>query len=512
MVKKKKPSKTMAKKKTQSVPPRPFGHYHAPATAEGLKVLDPPHRSSRRTSDVAASAIMEASAQIRHLSAYWSDAEDAPTGMIVSASERSMQRARCLHAMMNCGFVRNSVRSFGNHVIGAEGPTVRLDASCGIAPKAKLALERAFWIWQLKTQDIAKLRLIARQLLFFGESIERFVYEPSIPMSELSVQEIEPRRLDYPEGSTSPNMVDGILFDGLTPAFYFIEKQDINPIYQQMEYEKVPADQVMHVFFKDLPDQHRGIPVIATVLRLQGERMLWEAHTLSAADWAARWGGFISTNISFSSEDMEHAPGETMLAPSPGEAVFTPEGWEARQVKPEFPTSTFEGFDTALNREICAGLGVPFGVAGADTSAYSYSSWRGEKQNYWTYVAEVQTLIKTQAVRPRFAHFLKCHAWYEGESCYAARDLLAKYGDPDLIPYTIRFPLPPSVDPEKDAKASQILLSIGATSLHKVIEEAGGDYDETLEERRLEAIDAKNLALLGGTLPAESPQGETDAQ
>ena len=444
---------------------------------------------------VAAKAIIDAAAHIHHLANYWADAEDRYTVDIASSSERATMRGRSIHAALNSGYIRNAIRAFGNHTIGSGGPQMRIMKFSGLSREERSALEWEFFYWRKRTGDLAKLRQIPRAFMFYGESLERFIYDPYIENGNLNIQQIEPRRLDYPMGAGDERMVDGILFDGIHPLMYYIEKRNVNPIYQSLEYEPVPADHIMHLFLSDFADQKRGIPIIATVLRLQAETMLWEAHTLGAADWAARWGGFIRTTATLTPEDVMEIPGDTMLAPTPGTAVFTPEGWGPEQIKAEFPTANFEGFANALHREQGAGLGVPFGVMGADTSDYSYSSWRGERQNYWTYIEEVQDVIRDNALDPRFQKWIECYStgWRTDPVAEIALKLLEKYGDPARIPITWQFPHPPSADPEKDARANEINLRNHVTSLHKVIEKEGMDYDEIMEELLEEARDLAKL-------------------
>ena len=136
---------------------------------------------------------------------------------------------------------------------------------------------------------------------------------------------------------------------------------------------------------------------------------------------------------------------------------------------------------------------------GADTSAYNYSSWRGERQNYWTFISEVQDEIRDSRLDPAFWRWIECHAtyWRECKSAELCVQLLERFGQPYRIPIEWVFPEPPSADPEKDARADQINLEIGATSLHKIIETKGLDYEEIFEQRLQEAKDAAKLKAAG---------------
>lgn len=486
-------------KRKKSKKPTPKRRVFAPM--EPTRAALPAPTPQRVTAHaVMAGGIFDAAAHIHHLAEYWAAASDKYTAELASAHERATMRGRCVQALSNEGYLDNAVRAFGNHCIGRGGPKLTLRKESGLTAEERNAVEWAFYHWQKVTGDVRKIRLAVRALMYAGESFERFIYDPYTPDSWLNTQEIEARRIDYPFAVSDPDMIDGIRFDGVHPVEYFIEKTEINPIYSgRLEYENVPAAHVMHTFLHKFPDQRRGIPLMASILRLAAETMIWESHTLAAAEWAARWGGFIRTNATFDSTQIMQVDGSAMIAPNPGEAVFAPEGWAPEQVKPEFPTGNFEGFSNALNREKGAGIGVPFGVMGADTSAYNYSSWRGERQNYWTFVSEVQDEIRESRLDPVFYRWIECHAsfWRESKSAEICLQLLESFGQPYRIPVEWIFPEPPSADPEKDARADQINLEIGATSLHKIIESKGLDYEEVFQERLEEAKDAAKLKAAG---------------
>ena len=449
-----------------------------------------------------AASMMDAAATIGHLQSYWADAQDLYTNEICSMAERSTMRGRAMKEYFNSGYIRNAVRMYANHIIGADGPTLRLLPECGLDKEDRAKIEWAFWNWQNETEDVEKLRLIPKQLMIYGEAFERFIYDRYIDESELNVQDIEPKRIDYPWGTTDPNMIDGIRFHGVHPQTYYVEKREINPVYSYLDYEQVPADHIMHTFIRELPEQRRGTPIIATVLRLQAEAMLWEAHTLGAADWAANWGGFIRTNGQWGPSEVADINFDTfqMQAPTPGRPAFCPEGWAPEQVKPEFPTSNFEGFSNCLTRETAAGIGSEKGIMMADTSGYNYSSFRGSMQNYWVTISATQALLKRKALRPRFEKFLECHAsyWKDVESAWIAQKLLMAFNNrPWLVPYDFRFPKPPSIDPEKDEKANQLALANRTKSRHMIAAENGYDYDEIKNELLEEKKDFPNAGASG---------------
>ena len=131
---------------------------------------------------------------------------------------------------------------------------------------------------------------------------------------------------------------------------------------------------------------------------------------------------------------------------------------------------------------------MPKGMMAADTSNYNYSSWRGEKQNYWGFVDEWQDLVADELMNPRFGFWLRCFACCQRQTAEIARKLLNMWeNNPDRIPHEWKNRLPDSADPEKDRKADEIALKLGLTSIHQICSRDGLDYDQLRRERKQES-------------------------
>ena len=451
---------------------------------------------------MAGGGMLDASAPIPHLMDYQADSFDGYADEIASFGARSEARKNCLREYLNSGYAKNAARVWGYHVVGVNGPQLYLLEECGLEKSEREALEWEFWFWQKRTKDVRKIRTALRACMFAGEAFQRFVYDRNVPEVNFNIEEIEAQRVDCPWHDSDPNAFDGITYSGQFAKTYKILKKDINPdYYNGFEFEEVPAREVMHLANLEMPGQHRGLPIFAAVVRLMQETVIWEKYTLGAAAWAARWGGFVKTNVQMDYDQLGTPSSPVIPGPNPGDLFFLEDGYTPEQVKAEYPTATFDDFKRSQLNEIGAGCGMPLGILAADTSAYNYSSWRGEKQNYWGYVDEWQEIIKDELMEPRFAFWLECFASCKRKTAAIARKLLDVWdNDPARIPHEWKNKLPESADPEKDRKADEIGLRIGTLSIHQICAREGIDYDQLRREREQEKEDFKEeYATLLGT-------------
>ena len=433
-----------------------------------------------------AAGMYDASSPIPHLEAYWSEAQDDYSDRMADAAERSKMRARARKEATNNGYAANAIRAFGNHVIGRHGGMLRILPEAGLKREETKILEFQFWNWQRQTKDVEKLRRAVRALMFDGEAFQRFIFDPTISGAELNVQEIEAKRVDNPYGSDNPNQIEGILFEGINPIIYYIQKRTINPLYAEyQEYEEVPADEIMHLAARVFPEQKRGIPILANSLRLMADQQLFEAYTLEAAKAAAKTPMYMYTEA----DEIANPEYGALPAANPGEINVLAAGWKPYATDVKYPTATYSDYDNQLTKKQGAGLGTPLGMIQADTSNYNYSSWRGEKQNYWVNIQIWQEQVTTYLLEPRFEKWIQCIAAFPEKESGRIADKLLDIWEPWAIPTEWRFEQPPSVDPEKDRKADQIALALGLQSIHDICIRDGKDYDDLISELEQEKKD-----------------------
>lgn len=442
--------------------------------------------------DIYASAVLDATATTPKNQRHWQYATDADADEIANESERMVARMRCRQEYLNSGYVKNAVRNFSTHIIGKRGPQIKLQIDDTQDPAQKLTkdeknhIEWAFFQWSKKVKLAKKLRMMVGALMYDGECFLRFVYDPHIRGTKLNVQVISAKRISRNGmGATNEYELDGIVYDEFDhPKQYWIQFRVPNPNFNyEFKPKPVPASHMLHLANLELPEQHRGLPILKTTLEKIAQVRRWDTYSLGAAEQAARCAGVMQTNVQPNSGDSAAAydgPTTRMLpSPNPGQIYVMAEGWNFQQTKAEYPVNNHGDFVNTQITEFSAGIGEPAAYVMADCSNYNYSSWRGEKQFYWNNVEVIQADLEDDLLDPIFHRFL----YY-----YAAINKLTKAvldrveWDFDLINRTWQFPVPESADPEKDAKADELKLKNMTTSRTRICAKNGEEFTEIAKE------------------------------
>ena len=448
---------------------------------------------------------------------HWSNAQDIYADQIADEPSRETARARSRLEYMNAGYIRNAVRSFKTHVIGAKGPVLKITPakSHPLAPKVtqeeKDLVEWEWYHWNRETRNTEKLKQLVGALVYDGEAFLQAIYDPYIRDVNLNYQEIEAKRIKHPfQNTTNENEIDGVVYDGIHPVIYYVERLVMNPnLNFEQQYDQIPAEQMLGVSNRDLIGQHRGMSIMQCVLQMQADYRKWITYVLGAAEQAARGGtGFIKSQNQVNPDDLE-GNREVMgayIALEPGVYKTLPFGTEPAWQKTD-PPSGVESFGVQVTGEIGAGIGSPSGIMRADTSQYNYSSFRGELQNYWTFIAEVQEMIAQHILDVQFDQWFECRASFDE----TFQSIFSRYrGRIDRLPREWKYAKPPSVDPLHDVQAYEVMLRMGVISLRMICEALGWDYEDVKADRETEAAEGSVPQVAGNAITANA-EGDTPA-
>lgn len=149
-----------------------------------------------------------------------------------------------------------------------------------------------------------------------------------------------------------------------------------------LEYNRIPANAMIHYFRVDRPGQCRGVPDITPALPLFAQLRRFTLAVISAAETAADFAGVLQTDAPPDGEADLIEPMDTveleqrMLLTLPG-------GWKMAQIKAEQPSTTYGEFKREILNEIACCLNMPFNVAAGNSSGYNYASGRLDHQTYF---------------------------------------------------------------------------------------------------------------------------------
>lgn len=280
------------------------------------------------------------------------------------------------------------------------------------------------------------------------------------------------------------------------PVAYWINPGHPSDLGGSLQRERIPADQIIHLFDPERVSQTRGVtwfhPVMMQLRMLEG---YIEAELVAARTGAAKMGWLEYSDPAAYEEPNPDAP-KLILEANPGTIETLPPGMKFTAWNPDHPANAFPQFVITILRMIATGLGVSYNALASDLVGVNYSSMRSGlliERDQWK---RGQSWLIESLCQPVMDDFLT-YALLSGELVLDSRDP-AKFSEGKWNPRGWQW-----VDPLKDAQAA--ILSIGArlTSRDAIVSETGEDIEEIFEAIKQEEDLAEELDL-DLTLPAAS--------
>jgi lambda family phage portal protein len=428
---------------------------------------------------------------------HWANADAFAADAALSPMVRRTMRNRARYERQNNSYLAGMSATLANDLVGT-GP--RLQLQFGDDENARM-VERAFFDWSWQIDLASKLRTMREALVVDGEAFAMMITNPRMPGVQLDLRLVESEMVATPtelmaqsitpDGST----VDGLEFDtvGNVTAYQVLNYHPgSNFRVNTLEFQRVPASQMVHWFRPLRPGQHRGMPEVTPALKLFAQLRRYTEAVCAAAETAADFAGFLRTNSPAAEVDEVEAFAEMPIEKR--SMVTLPDGWTFEQLKAEQPTSTYAMFKRELIGEIGRCLGLPFNVSALDSSSYNYASGRMDHQVY----ATTQRIMRDDLERKLLDRVLE--AWVNEAT-------LAGYM-PEGVPafsewdWSWQWDGKEHVDPAKEANAAETRLRNHTTTLAAEYAKQGKQWDVELRQRAAEMNLMSELGLF-----IEMPQG-----
>ena len=269
--------------------------------------------------------------------------------------------------------------------------------------------------------------------------------------------------------------------------------------------ERIPADQIIHLFRKEHVGQIRGIPDFAAIMHKT--KMLNGVHEAMVVGWrvaASKMGFFMAEDPEdfFDEDELDERRrdlAENSMDATPGSFELIPDGLDFKDFNPDYPSSTYgEGYKVFM-RQLSNGLNVSSPTLSNDYSDVNYSSLRQallEDREGWRCV---QTEMAEGFCQPIFDE------WYDWSVNVTRRVRIAESKtrlEPTIIWRARGWPW---VDPLKEVKAQREAVDARFRTRQSVMSETSGDdfYDVTLEiteeESHMESIGLETVASTTAT-------------
>ena len=264
--------------------------------------------------------------------------------------------------------------------------------------------------------------------------------------------------------------------------------------------ERVPADEMIHLFLKERPGQTRGVPWLYSSINRLRNLKEYENSEQIAARASANIAALITTQDAdlldepiVESEEMEDLPPQEIKASEsvePGTLMYLAPGEQVNPFIPNRPNTALPEFNAHMLRGVAAGNGVTYESTSRDYSKSNYSSSR---------LASLESRDQWRVLQGWFINnFL--------EKVYGEwLDLAVLSGVLNLNNYELnpgRFKQAKWiargwewVDPDKEVKAIERAIHLGLTSRIQQAAKNGYDFEEICKDLAREKEIAEKYGL-----------------
>lgn len=433
---------------------------------------------------------------------HWANADAFAADAALSPSVRRTLRNRARYERANNSYLAGISATLANDLIGT-GPRLQLDS--GDAEADRL-VERLFFDWGWSVDLPAKLRTMREALVTDGEAFALMITNPRLGGGvTLDMRLVEAEMVATPTELMSQtitpegNVVDGVEFDqiGNVVAYQVLSYHPgANFRVNTLDFQRVPAAQMVHWFQASRPGQHRGVPQVAPALKLFGQLRRYTEAVIAAAETAADLAAFIHSNSP--AAEVDEVESFAALEISKRTLTTLPEGWDISQLKAEQPTTQYPAFVRAILGEIARCLQLPYNVAALDSSSYNYASGRMDHQVH----AMNQRVERDQLERTMLDRVFA--AWVNEASLAG----ILPEGMPPFSEWNWGWVWDGKdhVDPGKEANAAETRLRTLTTTLASEYARQGKRWDVELRQIAAERDLMRELDLQMPTVPGMAPQ------
>jgi lambda family phage portal protein len=318
--------------------------------------------------------------------------------------------------------VRESIRSYAryelieNNSYGAGMVDTVVNDTVSTGPRLQVTqfskgvnheIEEAWVRWASAVDLTGDLTTIRTAKLVDGEAVVRFINNVNVedPV-QLDLQLIECDQLRSPKflSEISDTYVDGVHLDRFgNPFAYDLLRHHPGGHYWEavdhFAYDTYGYDQIIHLYKRKRPGQHRGLSEFTAALPLFAFLRRFTLATVSAAETAASVSQVIETDAPLPEElETEYAATtfEKFMDTIPvdrNSATVLPNMWKLKQFAAEHPTTTYQMFKREIIGEIGRCMCIPVNISTADSGDSNFSSAKFDWLGYERSILKEQSYL-----------------------------------------------------------------------------------------------------------------------
>lgn len=408
---------------------------------------------------------------------HWAMADGLSADAAAAPGVRRILRNRTRYEVANNTYARGMVSTLANDCVGT-GPRLQMT---GLGRDLAREVERKFATWAKAAGLAEKLRTLRMAKATDGEGFGLLITNPRLPNAvKLDLRLVEAEQVASPMAAViDPYQIDGIHFDafGNPTSYEVLREHPGGRSHLTLSPLVIPADKVVHYFTPERPGQRRGIPELTAALPLFAQLRRWTLAVLAAAETAADMAAIMHTNGAASAEEAAKAEEFERIEFERRAILTLPEGWDVTQMEAKHPTSTYAEVKREIINEAARTINMPYNVAACNSSGYNYSSGRLDWQIYGRSISVDRERMEAQVLEDVFQAWFREAVLIEG---YLSQSLRLTATDISHVWHWDGFA---HIDPEGEAKAQDMKLRNGTTTLAIVCAQQGQDWEQVLEER-----------------------------
>lgn len=391
-----------------------------------------------------------------------------------------------------------------------------------VTPEVRRVLHKAFHKWAKRcdhdglTTYYGLQAIIAGEMFEAGEVFIRFIRSPGRPVQlQLIRSEQLPYDVIYAVGGDTDVRL-GIEFAKNTNRriayhFYRQDPGDSTKATSADIIERVPAEEILHVYRVEQPGQLRGIPQTKSALIPSIKLDSYDDNMLDRAEVASAFAVFIKRDQNDresgaangqnpeTGEPEAHIEGGSIIEGGPGEEPFV--------IDPPDAGTNYDAFTFRQATRCTAAMGVPYAETTGDLRKANYSSTRAGRQPFKRRIEQHQQFwMVPQFCDPVVLAWLADALLRDSIALPESEPrVLDAYDNIDHVPPYWEY-----VDPRGDAQADVLLVDNLIKARSRVAAERGEDPVELDETIAVDQAREKRLKLVRGSTSTARKEPEED--
>jgi lambda family phage portal protein len=426
-----------------------------------------------------------------------------------------LMRARSRSLMRDNNHAKRFIQMCATHIVGPNGFLLNVQGRRGgkLNQKTNDLIEDSFYKWARRgvcestghLSFVGVQELLVKTLVRDGEAIVKKIKGTAAGNAwDFALQVLAVDRLDTGLNKRLDN--GGIIKMGVElnavgrPVAYHFKGSNPAEVYTgnalQQKTERIPADQILHIFLPLEPEQVRGVPWMHTAMETLQKLGTFHDAALIAANVGAAKMGFFTTaeGSSLGLADSQDSQGRLMTTVEAGVIDSLPAGTTFQSFDPTYPEANYGPFVKSFLQAAASGLGVSYATLANDLEGVNYSSIRAgvlEERDNWMLL---QNWFAEAFLIPVYEAWLDI-AILKGLILSDRGIPLSVRDRGEAMRHVWQGRRWAWVDPLKDIEATIAAINNGLMSRTEAAAQQGRDLYDVWAQLQKEQDDAKSLGL-----------------